>query len=214
MRRREKALILFVKNPILGKVKTRLAAGIGERAALRAYRLMLLHLRKLINELKGIDVYVYYSDSLPDVAIWAESVKLEVQVPGDIGEKMSSAFRQMSSQYEKCILIGSDCPDLQARHIKEGFKALESADVVIGPANDGGYYLIGMKDMNESIFQLREWSTSYVCEETIEKIVKVGLTCIEIDELQDVDYEENWTRVKDFLEANYSDALSLFKNGP
>ncbi len=204
---KERALIIFVKDPYSDAVKTRLATSIGQAEARRAYKLMLLHLRKLIDKLQQIDVYVFYAETVPDDTIWQENVQIRRQIHGDIGMRMADAMQRLCPQYDKVLLIGSDCPTIRDTHLEEAYDALAGADIVLGPAYDGGYYLIGMKELQKEIFDIPEWSTSRVRDLTIEKILACGLRYHEITRLMDIDTEADYMEVKRFLEASYAAEL-------
>lgn len=213
------ALLIFVKNPIKGAVKTRLASTIGDDEALRAYKLMLLHLRSIISVMphtarrhKITDIYIYYDSRIPRHNIWPEDVKLKLQTGGDIGERMSAAFRQMCPRYNKCVLIGSDCPSIRMHHFWEAFDVLEEKQVVLGPSEDGGYYLVGMQELQEVMFSNIEWSTTGVLQSTELILEKQDLSYGFIDTLKDVDYEDDYREVNQFLEENYADKLTLYKS--
>ena len=101
--------------------------------------------------------------------------------------------------FESMVLIGSDCYDINSDHINQAFKALEDHDVVIGPAEDGGYYLIGMKDFHPKLFADKKWSTEEVYASTIETINEIGLSVVELEKLSDIDYLKDLERYPDLM---------------
>ncbi len=178
-------LIVFTRNPELGKVKTRLAKDIGAEKALMIYEILLEHTSKVI-ELLPCEKAIYYSEAIPKNDYWKTSYKKEVQVGADLGSRMCFAFEKSFDQgYAKAVLIGSDLMDLKEEHITKAFDALDESDVVIGPALDGGYYLIGLKNLNLSIFQHKNWGTNSVLNETLADLKNSNITLLE--SLNDID---------------------------
>jgi rSAM/selenodomain-associated transferase 1 len=187
------ALIIFVKNPQLGKVKTRLAKTMGEAAALDAYLQMLAHVRAVAQQ---VDAHraVYYSDYVEEADAWSRpQFSKHVQAPGELGDKMRLAIEDMMHQgYAHVVLVGSDLLDLQVQHLEEAFRALRFQDFVLGPAIDGGYYLIGMNEMAPTLFADKAWSTDLVLESTLQDIRKLGKTVHLLRPLSDIDEEKDW----------------------
>ncbi len=147
----QNALIIFARKPVLGKVKTRLAATIGDEHALRIYIRLLTHTHEVAMQ-SGADVHVFLTE-LPADLFWQDFM-LDLQSDGDLGKWMHHAFTQLfTAGYQAIVIVGSDCPDLQPTHIHQAFSALISHDVVIGPAANGGYYLLGMRHMHHALFQ-------------------------------------------------------------
>jgi len=185
---RAEVLIVFVKNPEIGKVKTRLARSIGDAQALAIYLNLLSSCFKLTETVKQ-DVVIYYNNFIDSEDHWkSDKYKKCLQKGDSLGEKMHNAIaEQLNKGYKKACLVGSDIYDLNIQVIETAFKKLENNDVVIGPAKDGGYYLIGMKEPNAALFDISGWSTPKVCEETINKICAAELTYEEVDTLNDID---------------------------
>lgn len=156
-------LIIFVKNPELGKVKTRLAATVGEEAALAIYK-RLLERTKTITQPLAVDKTVFYDQALGENDLWSEGGFFKaLQTKGDLGEKMLAAFQSaIDKGYEQICVIGSDCYDLTTDILNQAFSSLEKHDAVIGEAVDGGYYLIGMNCLITDVFQNKKWSTEEV----------------------------------------------------
>ncbi len=196
----EEALIIFVKNPNIERVKTRLAKDIGEEKATQVYRLLQNHTREVALEAGRYNA-LFYGKEIDDEDEWSEEQfdKL-VQRKGDLGIKMANAFYQMIKDgFESMVLIGSDCYDITADHIDEAFKALEENDVVIGPAEDGGYYLIGMKDFHPKLFADKTWSSEEVFSDTMTTIESLGLAVAELETLSDIDYLKDLERYPDLM---------------
>ncbi|WP_372920644.1 TIGR04282 family arsenosugar biosynthesis glycosyltransferase [Salegentibacter sp.] len=187
----EELLIIFARNPEKGKVKTRLAKDIGEKAALDIYKFLLNHIATITKEI-SVDKIVYYTESFPQQDIFdGEIFKKKFQKGNDLGEKMEHAFRDAFAKgYKRVIIIGTDLPDLAKEDLDDAFLRLHKHDVVIGPAKDGGYYLLGMKSLNSKVFKNKVWSTSSVLKNTLEDFknntVKLLKTLNDIDVLSDI----------------------------
>lgn len=196
------SLLIFVKNPELGKVKTRLAKSIGDEEALQIYKYLLKYTHDVSKSLE-VSRTVFYSNFIDENDIWeADQFSKHVQVPGDLGEKMKSAFNVAfeNKLSERVVIIGSDCAELTRNDLVSAFEALELHDVVLGPAADGGYYLLGLKSFHPSLFDEINWSTSSVLNSTIEKAQKATLSIHLLRTLNDVDTIEDWMAVKDKIE--------------
>lgn len=189
MRNPTKALIIFARKPLIGKVKTRLAASIGDEKALQIYLRLLEHTRAVAKQLL-CDCFVFLTEPTDD-DFW-EGFFCEQQKGNALGEKMQNAFEMLFNKgYDQCIIIGSDCPGLEKEIVESAFTYLLNEDVVIGPAVDGGYYLLGIKMMIAEIFNDKEWSTHKVLKQTIKDIEKINLTYRILPFLNDVDEEKD-----------------------
>lgn len=185
-------LIIFYRNPELGKVKSRLSATMGESKALAIYLMLSAHVRQATAALKP-DKVVYYSNYIDTEDGWSNDVySKRLQRGAGLGEKMSAAFEESFSEgYSEVIIIGTDCLELTAQILNEAFEKLKNNDVVIGPARDGGYYLLGMKKLHPEFFESKSWSTSTVFSDTIADIEKLGLRYYTLPIISDVDVEED-----------------------
>jgi rSAM/selenodomain-associated transferase 1 len=183
-------IIVFTRNPELGKVKTRLAKTLGDQSALEIYKHLLKHTEETIREL-NYDKAIYYSENIHQNDIWNDTIySKHLQKGTDLGERMFNAFQDaFNSQFEKVIIIGSDLLDLKPHHIHQAFEELETNDFVIGPAKDGGYYLLGMKQINPNIFKNKAWGTSSVLKNTLNDIEHFNVKLLE--ELNDIDTFED-----------------------
>ena len=186
------ALIIFVRNPVLGKVKTRLAQTMGDEEALKVYKALLLKTHETVQEI-NCDKYIFYHDNIGHNDSWPASIyKKELQVTGTLGEKMTAAARQIFDKgYEKLLIIGSDCYALTAAIIETAFAQLSNVDVVIGPATDGGYYLIGQSRFIPALFALKEWSTPQVLQDTLAICSANSIPVYQLPMLSDVDEEKD-----------------------
>ena len=175
MKHGKRLLIIFYRNPELGKVKTRLAATVGEEKALAIYLMMASH-TKTIAEQVTTDKVIYYTDFIDREDNWPnEKFDKKLQHGSDLGERMSSAFANgFSAGFERICIVGTDCFELTAEIIAEAFHELEQTEVVIGPAKDGGYYLLGMTNLLPHLFKNKKWSTNTVCADTINDLNKFG----------------------------------------
>jgi rSAM/selenodomain-associated transferase 1 len=185
------ALIIFTRNPELGKCKTRLAKTIGDDAALRIYTFLLKHTAKVTSQVKDTDLRVYYSDYIGENDIWdATRYGKHLQQGADLGARMENAFSEtFEAGYNKVLIIGSDLYDLQESDIQESFEALNTCETVIGPASDGGYYLLGLKKVIPSLFKGKHWGTPEVLPATL-KDLEPFTTCF-LPEKNDIDRFED-----------------------
>lgn len=193
-------LIIFVKNPELGRVKTRLARTIGDEKALFIYRLLLEQTFQITLPVLA-EKKLYYSDFIENIDQFNELVyEKHIQDGEGLGGKMYKAMKHSFGEWaDKVILIGSDCFELNSGIIEEAFKALEENDYVLGPAKDGGYYLIGMKELNLEIFKNKEWSTENVFLDTLLDIKNQGKSHYLLPTLSDVDLEEDLGDLRGYL---------------
>ena len=188
-----RGLIIFLRAPELGKVKTRLAATVGDVKALTIYQTLTeiaLDVSAKVAALRLLYFYPYVDKEI--ASAHSPGFRCLVQKGSDLGEKMSHAFDECLKQCDKAVIIGTDCPYIQPELIEEAFLSLDQVDIVIGPAIDGGYYLLGMKKFHQSIFTDVPWSTDRVLEETLKRIEKKGLRYLLLATLSDIDLEEDW----------------------
>jgi len=184
---KKELLIVFYKNPITGKIKRRLCADVGPENAMRVYRRMCKDLRDRLVHIE-VDKRVYYSEYAEQSDLWSEGFDQYVQQGEDLGERMANAFKEARGDgYERIVLIGSDIPGLEASQIVSAFEALDHTDVVIGPAFDGGYYLIGSRLDPSPLMTKMEWSHEKVFEDTVYRIREQGWEHSELEVLRDVD---------------------------
>lgn len=199
-------LLIFIRNPKLGQVKTRLARTLGDAEALRIYHLLLEKTRMAVLDCP-VERCLLYSDFVAENDAWnPESFQKVVQQPGDLGERMEAAFQMaFETGSHKVAIIGSDCPELSGAVLQQAFDLLDTVDFVLGPVPDGGYYLLGMKAMEPSVFHHIEWSTETVRAKTLERINALGKTCALLPMLMDVDTEEDWRAAEMILQGERTD---------
>ena len=187
------ALIIFIKFPELGKVKTRLALSTNNVFALEIYKLLA---ENIFHEAEKLDckTLIFYVDSTNEQKVknWVNKDFLYLPQNGkDLGEKMLNAFEQVKSKgFEKILIIGSDVPDISKDLITNSLNELNKTDVVISPSDDGGYSLLGLKEINSFLFQNIEWSTQKVLNQTIEAIKQNKLSLTKLKTLNDIDTKE------------------------
>lgn len=192
------ALLIFIKNAKKGNVKTRLAATLGDEEALSVYKKLLDYTREAVAPLE-VDKQLWYSRFVPKNDNWDANIfNKKVQEGESLGQRMQQAFKQSFEEgYERSVIIGSDCAQLNPDHLEQAYQALLTNDVVIGPSQDGGYYLLGMRRYLPVLFEDKSWSTKDVFDQTIADCKKHGFSCHVLEELNDVDTETDWNQVKD-----------------
>lgn len=194
MKNSKNLILIFTRNPELGKCKTRLAKTIGDENALTIYKMLLQHTANVVEQL-NCDKAVYYSVKIRDNDIWDNTIYQKNQQQGnDLGYRMQNAFaNSFKTGYEKVLIVGSDLYDLTPQHIQDAFNKLDSHDVTIGPAEDGGYYLLGMKTLLPNIFENKNWGTETVREDTLKDLSTKKIALLE--PLNDIDVFDD---VKDY----------------
>ncbi|MGE5232286.1 MAG: TIGR04282 family arsenosugar biosynthesis glycosyltransferase [Deltaproteobacteria bacterium] len=192
----QRALVVFARAPEPGRVKTRLAREIGEAAALEAYRELGTAVMGAVGVLRDCEVVVAYTPAEREGLVrgWLGSVPgYEPQPEGDLGARMLGAIaRRCAAGAERVLVIGTDCPDLDARLLETAFARLGRADAVLGPAADGGYYLVGMKRPIPELFREIPWSTPATLSATLARAAGAGVSVALLEERRDVDTAEDW----------------------
>jgi len=190
----QNAIIVFQKNLVLGKVKTRLAVSLGDQKALEIYGYLVDTTFKQLQALTDLDVFIYFSDLIEDLPTGTPSnFQSSLQKGNDLGERMSNAFIEVFEKgYKSALLIGTDCPSMNKEILLEAFESLENHEVVLGPATDGGYYLLGLKEVFPELFQNIPWSTGNVLELSLNVVrAKKRSYCL-LAYLSDIDTLEDW----------------------
>ncbi len=181
-------LVIFTKNPEAGRVKTRLARSVGEEKALEIYETLREHTATVT---KGVDAkrMVYYSRFIPASDLFlTETFTPKIQQGDDLGERMFHAINSgFESGFHHIVLIGTDCYELSQEILNQAFSALEQCDAVVGPATDGGFYLIGLNRPLPELFLDRQWSTPDVLRETTTILQQLAIPCELLSELSDID---------------------------
>lgn len=185
-------LLIFCKNPAVGSVKTRLAASIGDEKALAIYLHLLHHTRNITRPLP-VEKRVFYSDFIDREDDWENNTfSKALQTGSNLGERMESAFKKAFDEgAQKVCIIGTDCLQLSTRVINEAFDHLTNHDAVLGPATDGGYYLLGLTKHVVEVFRNKEWSTSHVAKDTLEDFSRLNMRVKTTETLSDIDTIED-----------------------
>ncbi len=193
------AIIIFQKRPQAGNVKTRLGKVVGEDKAVEVYQYLLHHTHEQIKNYPA-DIWVYFQDQIDDSYLLNEHYFPGIQSGNNLGEKMRNAFDEVLERgYVKVLIIGTDCMELSPDILDEAFEALGYHELVIGPAEDGGYYLLGMKEAHPALFADKLWSTSSVFRETVEDAKRLRLNYHQLKKLADVDQYEDLKGLKGIL---------------
>lgn len=197
-------LIIFVKLPEKGRVKTRLSAVLGEDAVLELYKCFVEDIIAAVSQLGCRPLIAYHpEDAGAKIAAWlGDENDYFAQAGADLGTRMSNAFQRVFGQGTlRAVLIGSDFPDLPAEIINQAFSSLQANDAVIGPAKDGGYYLIGFRHeaFLSRVFEGVSWSTAEVFEQTMSIIAQQGLNIHQLPIWRDIDRPED---ISDLMKHN------------
>ena len=192
-------VLIFTRNPELGKVKSRLAKGVGKENALEIYKKLLSHTKDVVSTL-NCTKRVGYSVKVRDNDMWDNAIFEKFQQEGeDLGVRMYNAFEKaFADGYDNVLIVGSDLYDLRASHINEAFDALHSNDAVIGPAQDGGYYLLGMNKLVKDVFYNKEWGGDTVFASTINDLATAKVH--QLETLNDIDFAEDLKPYAEFAQ--------------
>ena len=185
-------LVVAAKQPERGKVKTRIASELGDDQASEVYRCALFDTLALVLSISEVTPALSYAPSTDDARRYfadiAPAFLLMPQAGATLGERLNDTLARLLARFSPVVLIGSDGPDLPAAFLTRAFDLLrDGTDVVLGPANDGGYYLIGMKSMQPALFQRIDWSTEAVAQQTRERASEAALNMVELPYWHDLD---------------------------
>jgi len=192
-----RACIVFGKPPILGLVKTRIAKQKNDAVALQIYEKLLARTFETLDAVRTnlqVPIHFYWDGKfgkIPQGLVASESL----QVGQDLGERMSQAFQERLGSYDQVMILGTDCWDLTWEVLKDGFRILETQEACVGPAADGGYYLLGMRRFLPFLFTDVPWSTNSVFPLTIKRLREHGISFGTLGLLSDVDRWEDWERL-------------------
>ena len=192
-------LLIFARTPELGRVKRRLAADIGEAGALAAHEELLERVIRLTAGTGDYRVALWLTRTSGRLPVWLESLELHEQSEGDLGQRMQQAMSESLADGGASVLVGSDCPGIDAGYVAAAFTALKSADVVFGPAEDGGYGLVGMTRLVPEIFAELRWGDDGVLHRALERAAQVGASVELLTEIYDVDTLADWQRYQQEL---------------
>jgi uncharacterized protein len=189
--------IVFTRYPEAGKVKTRLIPALGEEGAAALHKKMAEHTISQVRALQRLvpgDLEVWFVGG--DLALmqgWlGEDLTYQLQPDGDLGDRMRLAFQSIFDRgYKKATIVGTDCPDLTTEILAQSFDALEDNPIVLGPAIDGGYYLIGLQYLIPELFTGIPWSTANVLQETVKIATDLGMVPTLLPYLTDIDLPQD-----------------------
>lgn len=190
-------LIVFLKSPRPGFVKTRLASRLGAEPACEVYRNLAAALLKRLKPYPNVELRISPDDAAASHSDWLlrDCWRCQGQGGGDLGSRLTRAFGEsFAAGHRKVMAIGSDCPYVEPTHLRDGFERLISASVVLGPALDGGYWLIGMNRYLPSLFEGISWGAAEVLEQTLQRTAALGVQAAMLETLEDVDDWESWQR--------------------
>lgn len=187
-------LIVFVKAPRPGLVKTRLAESIGPVSAAKAYRQLVETLLAHLSIIPALELHYSPPDALTEIQPWLRpGWAAHPQSNGDLGSRLVSAFANaFASGHDRIVIIGSDCPSITQNDITAAWDALRSVDVILGPATDGGYWLVGLRQPVPVLFEQIRWSTATVLTDTIARARQFNHTVHLLQERSDVDTIQDW----------------------
>jgi len=206
-----KQLIIFIKEPIAGQCKTRLIPLLGKQGATDFYKQLANHSVTTARQLKNIDIALY---SYPDTQhafiqnlVTSSNASIHSQQGKDLGERMYNALNTSLKKHTHSVLIGSDCPGITCDYIEQAFTALDTYDITLGPATDGGYVLIGCTQITPTIFTNTEWSSPTVLQQCINNIKHANYSHHLLGELWDVDtpndFLQNQLTLEHILKQQY-----------
>ena len=190
-------LCIFARAPVAGRVKSRLAAEIGAEAALAAHRALVEGALERLACIDGVASELWLDD--PDhegARRWAQpwGLPLRAQAGGDLGQRMDLALQSCVASGARGIVVGTDCPDIDARYVRDAVDALDSHDAVLGPAADGGYGLVGARRPVPEIFRGILWGSAGVLAATLARAAAAGVSVARLPEIWDVDTAADWRR--------------------
>jgi len=208
-------LLVFVKAPRPGAVKTRLAAVLGDEVAAGVYRMLAEEeIRRTAPRAGEYDRTFCFApaDARPEIERWLPGETPEAQQGGDLGERMSRAFASaFAAGARRAAIVGSDVPACGREHVMEAFRSLDDHEVVLGPTHDGGYYLIALDRPRPALFQSIPWSTPSVLPATAERAGVLGLSVRMLDPLRDIDtvgdLKAEWPRLRSLFAGTPVEAL-------
>jgi rSAM/selenodomain-associated transferase 1 len=185
------ALIIFAREPKDGRAKTRLAKDLPVPSVTELYKAFILDVLSIAEKVPCDERFIYYAgngSSTPFFKKHKNSFRLKRQTGANLGERMYRAFAHCKkNQFDKIVIIGTDCLTLTPRDIKTAFDELESHDCVLGPSKDGGYYLIALNELHKEFFQEIDWGTSVVFRKTLQKARKLKKTVYLLQQREDID---------------------------
>ncbi len=199
------AIVIMAKAPVPNEVKTRLVPGLSPEEASNLYHCFLLDKITQVKNIREARHFVAYTPTNSEsffISIIPPKFSLINQVGADLGERLANVSQNLFDRgAEKVVMLDSDSPNLPTDHIREGLSLLDEVDVVLGPCEDGGYYLIGMRSHMPELFRGILWSTYEVTELTMKKAKAFGMTVSLLPEWYDVDTMIDLDRLKKDMDS-------------
>jgi len=182
-------LIIFVRNPVPGTVKTDIAQAIGDEKAVQVHSALLTHTAEVVRafvQSGDVSAAVYYGDFVNDQDLW-DGFEKKLQQGSNLGERMQQAFRErFDAGAERVVVISPNCLELTPEHLKDAYHTLRDGDVVIGPATNGTYYLLGMRKLFTCLFENKPWGQATLLQETVQELELEAITYGRLTTLSDV----------------------------
>jgi hypothetical protein len=193
---------IFVRNPVPGAVKTRLIPALGAEGAYALYLGFLQDLFRRVHRLKGARVTVFHADGADALTpLLPRGWALAPQEGADLGQRLEAASRRLLGAGGRALIIGSDSPDLPIQYLRRAFTRLKHKDVVLGPAADGGYYLVGLRATAPALFDGVHWGGDAVLQQTVDNVARAGLSLHVLPVWYDVDDEPSLQLLRTMLAA-------------
>ena len=212
----DNAIIVFARLPVKGRVKTRLAKELGIDVATSFYKVCAEHTFKEILKFDSTEVvpFLFFSEEseIDEMRNWTKNkFRYYSQKGHDLGERMSNAFNTIfDAGYRNVILVGTDAPGISAELITDAFSQLKDYNCVIGPSEDGGYYLMGLKQKLFYLFNEMEWSTNAVFSRTIERLKQNNHDYTLMQKMIDIDTKEDLKKWSDNYKSVCSQPIKNF----
>lgn len=198
----KRLIIVFVKNPKIEMVKTRLASKLGHEKARDIYIELVEITKRAVNDLP-IEKWIYFSEEA-SATEWPEH-HVAVQKGADLGERMCNAFKDAFNKgYDEVVLIGSDLPDVSSSLLESAFDRFKEAELVFGPSVDGGYYLVGMSRLINDIFKNKPWSQPQLLQNTLDELHQLQVKVSLLEPLNDIDTLEDYKNSTLFIRKQTS----------
>lgn len=184
-------ILIFARAPVPGQCKRRLVPALGKTGAADVARRLLAHILQQVESAQVAPAILCCTPDTghPAFAGWAQ--RRWPQQGEELGGRMAHAARFALAEAERVLLIGSDCPAVDGTYLRQAFEALDRAEVVLGPAEDGGYVLLGLRRIDDSLFRGVAWGTDRVLAQTRERVGALGWSCELLEPLRDVDRPED-----------------------
>ena len=194
----DSVILLFLKAPVPGQVKTRLAAEIGAQAATEVYEILVQSQLQRLPREYALEIHFAPANAETRFTDWlGDTLNYYPQVEGDLGDRLKHAVRAAFARgAREVICIGADCPSLRPAHFAQARAQLRSSEnaLVLGPTTDGGYYLIGLRQPHDALFENVGWSTTHTLDDTLLQARKAKLNVTTLETMPDVDEIEDLRR--------------------